>query len=98
MMDKYKVAIGEFIPYLFIFAIIGLAAWLQALIIPDMITQLAAQIAGYILLGFVIFFCICILFFEKVRDVEKRNLIDKNEELDKKIKELERELAEAKRD
>lgn len=98
MKEKYKIAIGEFTPYLIIFGIIGLTAWLQALIIPDMITQLQAQIVGYIILGVIIFLGICALFYEKIRDVETRQLIDKNEELDKKIEQLEKELERAKRD
>ena len=98
MKEKYKIAIGEFTPYLIIFGIIGLTAWLQALIIPDTITQLQAQIGGYIILGTVIFLGICVLFYEKIRDVENRELIDENEDLNKKIKQFEKELEEAKRD
>ena len=98
MKEKYKIAIGEFTPYLIIFGIIGLTAWLQALIIPDTITQLQAQIGGYIILGTVIFLGICVLFYEKIRDVEKRQLIDENDDLNKKIKQFEKELEEAKRD
>ena len=92
MKAKYKTAIIESVPYLVVLIVIGLALYLNALIVQDSITQNQAEIIGYALLIFLIGAEVFSLFWLKVIDVEKRQLLTAIETKDKKIAEFEREL------
>ena len=95
MKEKTKIIIRrafiESIPFMVAFIIIAIGVWLQALIIQDTITLEQAELYSYILLGFLIFFGVISLIVDKARDIEKRQLIDENEDLNKKIREFEKE-------
>lgn len=95
MKDKTKFiirrALIESIPFMIAFIIIAIGVWLQALIIQDNITLAQAELYSYILLGILIFFEVFSLIVDKANDIEKRQLIDENEELNKKIDAFEKE-------
>ena len=86
-----KRALIESIPFMVAFIIIGIGVWLQALINQDNITLAEAELYSYILLGILIFFEVFSLIVDKANDIEKRQLIDENEDLNKKIREFEKE-------
>ena len=73
------------------FIIIAIGVWLQALIVQDNITLEQAELYSYILLGVLIFFEVFSLIVDKANDIEKRQLVDENEELNKKIEAFEKE-------
>ena len=93
-----KKTLIESMSLMFVLIIIGLSIYLQALIKQDTITLAQAEVIGYTVLGFIISFLILILMFEKGQEIKKRELIDENEDLNKKIKELELELGRIRRD
>ena len=84
-------ALIESIPFIVAFIIIGIGVWLQALIVQDNITLEQAELYSYILLGVLIFFEVFSLIVDKANDIEKRQLVDENEELNKKIEAFEKE-------
>ncbi len=99
MKNKYKIAIVESIPYMVVLIVIGLALYLNALIVQDNITIFVAEILGYVLLTLIIAAMIFSLILLKVKEVEKAELLhtirQKNDEIenrDYKIDELEKEL------
>jgi len=88
MKSKYKIGIVESIPYVVVLAVIGLALWLNALIVQDSITLSQAELLGYGLLTGLIGAEVFSLFWLKVIEVEKRQLQSKIDEKDEKIEEL----------
>lgn len=86
-----KRALIESVPFMIVFIVIGIGIWLQALIIQDNITLAQAELYSYILLGVLIFFEVISLIYDKARDIEKRQLIEENDDLNKKIEEFEKE-------
>ena len=86
-----KKTLIESMSLMFVLIIIGLSIYLQALIKQDTITLAQAEVIGYTVLGFIISFLILILMFEKGQEIKKRELIDENEDLKKRIKEFEKE-------
>ena len=93
-----KKTLVESMSLMFVLIIIGLSIYLQALIKQDTITLIQAEVIGYAVLGVIISFLILILMFEKAQEIQKRKLIDENDDLNKKIKQFEKDLEEAKRD
>ena len=89
MKQAYKQAIIESIPYLVVMTVIGLALYLNALIVQDNITLKQAEIIGYTLLTILIGMEIFSLILLKVMEIDYTlDIKDKN----KKIEELEKEL------
>lgn len=88
MKEKYKTGFVESIPYIVVLAVIGLALWLNALIVQDSITLFQAELIGYGLLTGLIGAEVFSLFWLKVIEVEKRQLLFKIEVKDKKIEQL----------
>jgi len=89
MKQAYKQAIIESIPYLVVMVVIGLAVYLNALIVQDTITLMTAEIIGYGLLTGLIGMEIFSLILLKVKEIDYTlDIKDK----DKKIEELEKEL------
>lgn len=95
MKPKTKIVIEraliESIPFIIVFIVIGIGIWLQALIIQDNITLDEAELYSYFLLGALIFSEIVSLIYDKARDIEKRQLINEKDDLNKKIAEFEKE-------
>lgn len=85
MKEKYRIAIAESQPYIVVLIVIGLALYLNALIVADTITVDTAQVIGYGLLTTLIGFEVYSLILLKVKEVELRVK-------DNKIEELEQEL------
>lgn len=92
MKSKYKLAFVESIPYIIVLIVIGLALYLNALIVQDTITQLQAESIGYGLLTGIIGAEVFSLYFIKVLDIEKRQLELDVKDRDKKIEEFALEL------
>ena len=92
MKSKYRLAFVESIPYIIVLIVIGLALYLNALIVQDTITQLQAETIGYGLLTGIIGAEVFSLYFLKVLDIEKRQLELDVKDRDKKIEEFAREL------
>lgn len=70
MLEIYKKAIRESIPYMVVLIVIGLAVYLNALIVQDTITLSVAVIIGYVLVTTIIAFEIFSLILLKVNEVE----------------------------
>ena len=70
---------------------IGAALYLQALVKQDNITLEEAESFSYIALGFIIVLLISCLIIEKGQEIQKRELIEENDDLKKKINEFEKE-------
>ena len=85
MLELYKKAIRESTPYMVVLIVIGLAVYLNALIVQDSITLFVAEIIGYALVTSIIAFEIFSLILLKVSEVEIATK-------DKRIEELEAEL------
>lgn len=96
MKSKYKLAFVESIPYIIVLIVIGLALYLNALIVQDTITQLQAESIGYGLLTGIIGAEVFSLYFIKVLDIEKRQLELEVKDRDKKLERLEKEYLEIK--
>jgi len=94
MKSKYKLAFVESVPYILVLIVIGLALYLNALIVQDTVTQLQAEGIGYGLLTGLIGAEVFSLYFIKVLDIEKRQLElevkDRDGKIEKFVKELER--------
>ena len=88
MKDKYRIAIVESTPYMVVLIVIGLAVYLNALIVQDSITLFVAEILGYVLLVVIIAFEIFSLILLKVTEVEIATKDAKIEELEKELKEM----------
>lgn len=87
MENKYKIAIIESIPYMVVIVVIGLALYLNALIVQDTITLEQAEIIGYTLLTILIGMEIFSLILLKVKEIDIR---EGNSKIDDLEKELER--------
>lgn len=85
MKEKWKKAIVKSEPYMIILAVIGLAVYLNALIVQDSITLFVAVIIGYVIVTTIIALEVISLILLNVSEVE---IAIK----DKKIEELELEL------
>lgn len=85
--QKYKIAIIESIPYMVVIVVIGLALYLNALIVQDTITLEQAEIIGYTLLTILIGMEIFSLILLKVKEIDIR---EGNSKIDDLEKELER--------
>ena len=85
MLELYKKAVRESIPYMVVLIVIGLSVYLNALIVQDSITLAVAIIIGYALVTTIIAFEIFSLILLKVSEVEIATK-------DKKIEDLEIEL------
>lgn len=92
-----KKTLVESMSLMFVLIIIGLSIYLQALIKQDTITLIQAEVIGYTVLGFIISFLILILMYEKAQEIQKRKLIDENEDQKNIIIGLEKELDELKK-
>ena len=91
MKEKYKIAVIESIPYMVVIVVIGIALYLNALIVQDTITLQQAEIIGYILITVLIGMEIFSLILLKVKEIDLRMSTSKIEELNKKIEEFEKE-------
>ena len=96
MLELYKKAIRESIPYMVVLIVIGLSVYLNALIVQDTITLSMAVIIGYVLVTTIIAFEIFSLILLKVNEVEIATKDKKIEEQDKVIVGLEKKLVEIK--
>jgi ABC-type multidrug transport system permease subunit len=85
VLEIYKKAIRESVPYMVVLIVIGLAVYLNALIVQDTITLFVATIIGYVLLTLIIGFEVFSMILLKVNEVEIATK-------DKKIEALEKEL------
>ena len=92
MKEKYRIAIAESQPYIVVLIVIGLAVYLNSLIVVDNITVDVAQIIGYTLLTILIGFEIYSLILLKVKEVEKAELTSQIRLKDNTIEDLERDL------
>ena len=92
MKQVYKTAIAQSIPYIVVIAVIGLALYLNALIVQDNITLDVAVVIGYILLTILIGMEIFSLILIKLAEIEKTILIEQNKVSQKKLNSLEKEL------
>ena len=69
MKEKWKTAIVDSMPYMVVLIVIGLAVYLNALIVQDSITLFVAEIIGYALVTVIIGFEIFSLILLKVSEV-----------------------------
>ena len=86
--EKYKIAVIESIPYMVVIVVIGLALYLNALIVQDTITLEEAEIIGYVLLTIVIGMEIFSLILLKVKEIDIREGTSKIEELEKELERI----------
>ena len=88
MNKKYVIAIIESIPYMVVIVVIGLALYLNALIVQDTITLEQAEIIGYTLLTILIGMEIFSLILLKVKEIDIREGTSKIEELEKELERI----------
>lgn len=88
MDEKYKIAIIESIPYMVVIVVIGLALYLNALIVQDTITLEQAEIIGYTLLTILIGMEIFSLILLKVKEIDIREGNSKIDELEKELERI----------
>ena len=96
MKIQYKQALIESISYLIVLTVIGLALYLNALIVQDTVTQFEAEIIGYVLLTLIIGAEVFSLYWLKVLEIEKRQLRVELNQKDKKLEALQAEYDEIK--
>ena len=96
MKIQYKQALIESISYLIVLTVIGLALYLNALIVQDTVTQFEAEIIGYVLLTLIIGAEVFSLYWLKVLEIEKRQLRIELNQKDKKLEALQAEYDEIK--
>ena len=96
MKIQYKQALIESISYLIVLTVIGLALYLNALIVQDTVTQFEAEIIGYVLLTLIIGAVFFSLYWLNVLEIEKRQLRVELNQKDKKLEALQAEYDEIK--
>lgn len=90
-----------FFSFLALIGVLGLTAWMQALIIPDWEVYVKdpffASLHGYILLGIILLLIVFIVYFIVSLAIDKELLERENKNLSTTITQLERELQELRR-
>ena len=97
MKDKIKKAFNDWIVRAVYLGIVLINIYLVALIIPDTITPIVAENIGYLLLAIVIILVLIGGFFISLANVEKRDLLIRQEVDARIITNLEKELTALKR-
>lgn len=97
MKDKIKKAFNDWIVRAVYLGIVLINIYLVALIIPDTITPIVAENIGYLLLAIVIILVLIGGFFISLANVEKRDLLIRQEVDARIITNLEKELTTLKR-
>ena len=92
MKDKIKKAFNDWIVRAVYLGIVLINIYLVALIIPDTITPIVAENIGYLLLAIVIILVLIGGFFISLANVEKRDLLIRQEVDARIITNLEKEL------